>query len=287
MLEGEWLRDVHVRADAAMLGGASIEAHLADKLAAWVNQEKPGTSLSVLSPAFPPSDKDRYALAHASFSPEATCRAIVVSDTCHVWSCLGMRPSSSPRDRTLLVPLVEGTEELHSRLLETGNLGRMPLPAHELLGHHPIAEMRFVYAAEGKAHRERIGDAVLKLQHPRLLADYWSAFATRKGAMVAERNIMKLAAVVEGGEFPTESALGRFEALAETVDLARVLEGTHLERASDLGEQLAEEAAAAGEEMGGEWTGRRGAELAATLQPDIAATLHALREAADEALKAF
>jgi len=287
VLEGDWLRDVHVRDDGALLGGDTLPAHLADKFAGWMKQDKPGREIPVLSPLFPPSDDDRYALAHASFRPEGPCRAMVVSDTCQVWTCLGMRASTKARDRTLLVPVVDVDDATHAKLAASRALGRMALPAHDKLSEWPVAELRFVFAVDGRSHRARLADGILHLIHARPLADHWTGFAARRGNLVTERNLQKLATVSEGSaQPPSDAALGPLGRLAYAFDIVRALEEEHLERASNIAEQLDEEATKRGEALGGEWAAQRGAVLAASLRQEIVAVLRDLSVAVDDAIEA-
>jgi hypothetical protein len=108
------------------------------------------------------------------------------------------------------------------------------LPAHKALPEHPVAELRqcfMIDAVHLKAHvRARVLACAEELAET--LEARWSAYAARRGPVAYERNTLKLAYLLAGGQAPAEADEAVSDTIAEVLDCAWALEGAGLEEVS-------------------------------------------------------
>lgn len=237
-----WLLDLFVRDDTALIGGGELPENLVPKLGNWMGVQLPAEAVGLYSPAFPPKEKDRYALAHASFLPDAEVHhALLVSDSClTATSLVQRRVKRSVSGRLLFAPVRSVPQEEWDRLQAEADYGRFPLPPSETLPPRAVAELRqcfMVDAVHVKAHADaRILGCEAELAEG--LEAQWNAYAARRGPVAYERNALKLAYLLAGGKQPTASDEVVTDTIAEVLDCAWVLEGADLEDVSEAEEAV-------------------------------------------------
>lgn len=272
VFEASWLLDIFVRDDTQLIGGGELAGHLVVKLGKWMSTDLPEEAVGLYSPTFPLKEADRYALAHASYLPDADVHhAILVSDSCLAATALVQRRiKRSVSGRLLFAPVRGATAEEYEKLQNEVDFGRLPLAAHDALPEHPVAELRqcfMVDAVHLKAHTDTRVLACTEALGETLEA-HWTAYAARRGPVAYERNTLKLAYLIAGGRPPEEADEAVSDTLAEVLDCAWALEGADLEAVA-----LSEEVVRVNGADAAEHTGQRLDDLIARLQElaDLAA----------------
>ena len=242
VFEAPFLLDVFVRADTDLLGGGAVPAHLVPKLGRWMGETLEEGGLDLYSPRFTSKEADRYALAHASFLPEAgTHRAILLSDSCLASTALAQgRQGRSVGGRLLFAPVGRVETEKWHALVEEVDFERFSLPNDERLPQCGVVELRHCFMVEARVVKEyadaRIAKPVLALAEE--LEARWNAYAARRGPRAYERNTLKLAALLAGGTQPAQEHEGVGDAVAAVLDAAWALEGSDLEDVSEVEEKV-------------------------------------------------
>jgi hypothetical protein len=237
-----WLLDLFVRDDTALIGGGELPENLVPKLGKWMGTQLPPEAIGLYSPVFPPKDADRYALAHASFLPDVDAHhAILVSDSCLTATSLVQgRAKRSVSGRLLFAPVRGVPEADWHKLQQEADYGRFPLPASQVLPAFAVAELRqcfMVDAVHVKAHVQlRVLACGGELAED--LEAQWNAYAARRGPVAYERNALKLAFLLAGGELPTEDDEAVTDTIAEVLDCAWALEGGNLEDTAEAEEAV-------------------------------------------------
>lgn len=236
--------DIFVRSDAALLGGGVLPMHLAPKFGKWLGQDIAAGEMAVLSDRLTPKESDRYALAHASFGPVGEPRAaILVSDSCLAATALAQgRSSRTPGGRLLFAPIGTVESDRWQELQDDIDFERMPLPPHDELGEYPVAELRNAFPVAAQDLVDQLNTRILacNLALEGQLEDYWGAYARRRGPLAYERNLLKLAWLLDGAPSgnPSEDTTNMTDAIAEVLDLAGAIEGNDLEDVSDADERV-------------------------------------------------
>lgn len=222
----EFLHDVVVRQDSRAL---RREAQIAN--AFW---RKRVPDVPDEFPAFLATGESRvgedYVLAHG-----APHDAVVLSDDCVVESALG-RDGTGPRGRVLMAPVTRPDEhelEAHER---APSLGTCVLPADERLGEVQLVHLRrcFMVRAGDFADGLSAGMVTYRLTdaYRRRLAVQWTAYAARRGPLIAQDNARKLAELIaQQTGWPIERAGATALAVGAPVIASWVFEGAALERA--------------------------------------------------------
>lgn len=236
VFKASWLLDIFVRDDTRLIGGGELPGNLVVKLGRWMNTDLLEQPIGLYSPSFPLKEADRYALAHASYLPDVDVHhAILISDSCLAATALVQgRAKRSVSGRLLFAPVRGATAEDYDKLNNELDFGRMPLPAHEALPEHPVAELRqcfMVDAVHLKSHTDARVLACAEELGENLEA-HWNAYAARRGPVAYERNTLKLAYLLAGGQPPEEADEAVSDTIAEVLDSAWALEGAGLEAVS-------------------------------------------------------
>ncbi len=237
VFKAPWLLDIFVRGDARLLGGDELAGNLVVKLGKWMKVDLPAEPIDLYSPSFAPKEADRYALAHASYLPDAeTHHAILVSDSCLAATALVQgRVKRSVFGRLLFAPVREVTDETYEKLSSANvDFGRMPLPAHNELPANSVAELRQCFMVDAVHLKEHTKDRVLACTErlAETLEARWTAYVSRRGPVAYERSTFKLAYLYAGGKEPGDAELGVTDTIADVLDAAWVLEGAALENVS-------------------------------------------------------
>jgi hypothetical protein len=236
VFEASWLLDIFVRDDTQLIGGGELAGNLVVKLGRWMNADLPAEAVGLYSSAFPPKEADRYALAHASYLPDVDIHhAILVSDSCLAATALVQgRTKRSVSGRLLFAPVRGATAQDHEKLDNEADFGRLPLPAHEALPEHPVAELRQCFMVDAVHLKPHTDARVLACTEElgETLEAHWNAYAARRGPVAYERNTLKLAYLLAGGRPPEEADEAVTDTIAEVLDSAWALEGAGLEAVS-------------------------------------------------------
>ncbi|HEY5342362.1 MAG TPA: hypothetical protein VIJ66_01735 [Solirubrobacteraceae bacterium] len=242
IFEAEFLRDIFVREDTTVMGGGLLPGHLARKVGSWMNAELGHEDIDLFSPAFQPKQETRFALAHASFLPDAQAhQAILVSDSCVTATALAQgREGRRVAGRLLFAPLMSVSEEVWQGLVETEDFERFPLPDDERLSAGSVAEFGNCFMVDARDINEHVNRRVASLSQSLAveLEMHWGAYSTRRGPRAYERNTLKLAWLFSGGGRPTAEAEKAADAIARALDLAFQLEGSDLEDVSAAEESV-------------------------------------------------
>jgi len=236
VFKASWLLDIFVRDDTQLIGGGELAGNLVAKLGKWTNTDLPAEAVGLYSPSFPLKEADRYALAHATYLSDADVHhAILVSDSCLAATALVQgRANRSVSGRLLFAPARGVSAEEYDKLQTEVDFGRLPLPAHVALPDCPVAELRqcfMVDAVHLKAHTDaRVLACTEELGET--LEAHWNAYAARRGPVAYERNTLKLAYLLAGGQPPEEADEAVTDTIAEVLDCAWALEGAGLEAVS-------------------------------------------------------
>lgn len=243
IFSAHFLLDLFAREDTTLLGGGTLPANLTPKLGKWLGGELDAEEAVVLSVRLPPKQTDRYALAHASLGPPEPRLAILVSDSCLAATALAQgRQKRSPSGRLLFAPVNPVDEETWQPLVDNIDFERMALPPIEGVDGHLVAELRHVFMVDAvHLHRHlelRVASCNAALAES--LEEYWNGYATRRGPLSYERNLLKLAWLLSGaqGDHIQEQMQQRVDLLAAALDLAWQLEGADLEDISDVEETV-------------------------------------------------
>jgi hypothetical protein len=278
VFEASWLLDILVRDDTQLIGGGELAGHLVAKLGKWMHADLPAEPVDLYSAMFPLKEADRYALAHASYLPDTDSHcAILVSDSCLAATALVQgRAKRSVSGRLLFAPVRGATAEDYNKLQNDVDFGRLPLPAHESLPAHPVAELRQCFMVDAihlKAHTDaRVLACTEELGET--LEAHWTAYAARRGPVAYERNTLKLAYLLAGGRQPEQADEEVADTIAEVLDCAWALEGAGLEDVSASEEAVRLDGADA-------------ARHAAERLDDIIDRLHELAELATQSAQAL
>jgi len=242
IFEASFFLDIFARADTEMMGGEALPAHLVPKLGRWMNEELEEAELDLHSPRFTPREADRYALAHASFLPDAeTHRAILLSDSCLTATALAQgRQNRSVSGRLLFAPVTQAQGDKWQTLVDDVDFERFALPDDERLPQGSVAELRYSFMVEARVIKGHV-DARIAKPVPSLAEDleaHWNAYATRRGPRAYERNTLKLAALLAGGAQPGEDDETVGDAIAAVLDSSWGLEGSDLEDVSEVEEAV-------------------------------------------------
>jgi hypothetical protein len=242
IFEAEFLRDIFVREDTTLMGGGLLPGHLGRKVGVWMNAELGQEDIDLFSPAFQPKQETRFALAHASFLPDAQAhQAILVSDSCVTATALAQgREGRRVAGRLLFAPLSSVSAEQWQGLVETEDFERFPLPDDERLPAGSVAEFSDCFMVDARDIKKHVDSRVASLSRPLVgeLAVHWTAYSTRRGPRAYERNTLKLAWLLSGGGRPTAEAENAADAIAGALDLAFELEGSDLEDVSAAEESV-------------------------------------------------
>lgn len=251
IFETDFLHDIFVRDDTALMGGGPLPATLAPKVGGWMNTKLEQGSIDLFSPAFPPKPETRYALAHASFrAGEEPHRAILLSDSCLVATALAQgRQKRSVGGRLLFARLTVVDESKWHNLIETEDFERFPLPANERLPAFSVAELGNCFMVDARDVKKHTAGRIASLSEPLAeeLEVHWNAYATRRGPRAYGRNTLKLASLLLGGGQPGDDEQAAADAVADTLDLALLIEGSDLEDVSEAEEAVRLSGADAGE----------------------------------------
>jgi hypothetical protein len=242
IFEAEFLRDIFVRKDTTLMGGGLLPGHLARKVGTWMNNELGQEDIDLFSPAFQPKQETRFALAHASFLPDAQAhQAILLSDSCVTATALAQgREGRRVAGRLLFAPLMSVSEEVWQGLVETEDFERFPLPDEERLPAGSLAEFGNCFMVDARDIKEHVDSRVASLGQSLAveLEIHWGAYSTRRGPRAYERNTLKLAWLLSGGGQPTAEAENAADAIAGALDLGFELEGSDLEDVSAAEESV-------------------------------------------------
>ena len=237
-----WLLDLFVREDAALIGGGKVPASLAPKLGKWMGVQLPAAAIEIYSQAFTAKEQDRYAVAHASFLPDASTHyAILVSDSCLAATSLVQgREKRSVSGRLLFAP-VRGIPDAEWDALEGGaDFGRFRLPPSDELPERAVVEVRQCFMVDAVHVKRHINTRVCACgpELAKELEAQWNAYAARRGPIAYERNALKLAYLLAGGQqsAPADEAIA--DTVAATLDCAWALEGADLENVSEAEEAV-------------------------------------------------
>jgi hypothetical protein len=251
VFKASWLLDIFVRDDTQLIGGGELAGNLVVKLGKWMHADLPAEAIDLYSPSFAPKQADRYALAHASYLPDVDAHhAILVSDSCLAASTLVQgRAKRSVSGRLLFAPVRGVSAEDYEKLQYEVDFGRLPLPGHEALPECPVAELRHCFMVDAVHLKGHTGDRVLACTEHlgESLEAQWNAYAARRGPLAYERNTLKLAYLLAGGQQPEEADEQATDTIAAVLDCAWTLEGAGLEEVSASEEAVRFDGADAGE----------------------------------------
>lgn len=163
-------------------------------------------------------------------------------------------------------------------LAEGIDFERMALPPLEGVEGHLVAELRHVFMVDA-VHLERYLDqrvASCNAQLADCLEEYWNGYATRRGLLAYERNLLKLAWLLSGarGDQIDAAAQERTDLVGEALDVAWLLEGGDLEDVSEVEEAM-------------RFAGANAAELLPTVNEALIGRLDELTQIAAQAAQAL
>jgi hypothetical protein len=225
--QANFLHDIHVRADARTMGTDVATAAFAKKK--WnVDQE-----VRYYIPEAAPKQGENFVLAHG-----AQASAVVLADDCAVETALGRDGDGPQKRRILFAPIVKITAEEASDLVE-GNFGRFPLPADSQVPDDYAVDLRRCFMVDARDVTDALtagGFRVRSLDDEARsgLSERWSAYAVRRGPLVAEDSADKFAGhLADTGHADDDQAEDIANKLVEVVATAWVYEGEAVERAGN------------------------------------------------------
>jgi hypothetical protein len=242
IFEAPFLQDIFARDDTTLMGGGPLPPTLAPKVGGWMNTKLEQGTIDLYSPSFTPKSADRFALAHASFLPDAQAhQAILVSDSCLTSTALAQgRRKRSVGGRLLFAPLSVTSEEKWQDLVATEDFERFPLPPDERLPTGSVAELGNCFMVDARDVKKHTGARIAGLN--KQLAEefevHWNAYATRRGPRAYTRNTFKLASLLSGSGQPRAREERVANAITDVLDYAWALEGADLGDASEAEESV-------------------------------------------------
>jgi hypothetical protein len=268
-----WPRRVPARGRVGITGAsAPLPPTLLAPLRAAIGDSTPQlVSPTPVSPLFPPKERDRFALGHASMPAEEARRAVILTDDCAIDTALAQgRERRSVGGRLLFAPLRQVDADTHEKLRERPDFGRFPLPSSQRFGAEAVVELRHTFMVEAQHIKAHASDRVLAATTALAeeLEAHWNAYAARRGPIAYERNCLKLAELVGAPGSVDEQHERDAFSVATLLDRVWRLEGGDLEVASTAYEQL-ENALAEGGDVG------------ALARPVVEGLIRGLREIAE------
>jgi hypothetical protein len=251
IFESTHLIDVHVRADAKALGGGNMPRAFAEKISRALGRgiTEPSEHVAVYSPALEQHADRFHVLGQgANMKLDVPVRALLLSDSCAIDTALGVqRDGRRVHGRLLFAPVVPASDEQLDSLEQTPIFGRFPLAKSKRLWSTSalggssgddlpsgaVAELRHCFMVD--ARDVRLDDRILVLTEDGTedLEAAWNAFALRRGPLVIEHNVHKLALAL-GADSAAASAIDAVEqALISAWRLEGALSGAADAAASD------------------------------------------------------
>lgn len=222
----DFLHDAHVRSDACVL---RREEQVANRF--WLNRvsDLPERFPAFLAAGDARQDED-YVLAHGS--PHD---AVVLSDDCVIESALG-REGNRPRGRILMAPVTDADARALEEHRAAPSLGVFLLGPDDHVRESRFVQLRRCFMVRAGDFADGLVNGMVKHsltdETRGALAARWTAYAARRGPLVAEDNARKLAELIaEGKGRPVEEVGGAAFAIAGPVIASWVFEGSALERA--------------------------------------------------------
>jgi hypothetical protein len=206
----EFLHDVHLRADAVLMGTKDIPA-------------KYGGGLTY-GPGY--ARNRAFVLAHG-----APFRSILITDNCVIDTNLSQgRGSLRPSGRLLFAPVIPADDDA----MTTKAFGRFPLPAGEPDFPQAVVELRRCFMVDSRDVADHVGNRIagLSMEVAEDLEVRWNAFAARRGPLAAARQSEKLCGLLaraRDDEAPNEAELAIGRAVANAFASAWRIEGSALE----------------------------------------------------------
>ncbi len=236
IFESVHLIDIHVGSDASALGGGPMPRRAAERIAEHNNLEltDSGDMIPVYTPAMKQHPEKFHVLGRGStMKLDAPIRAILLTDSCAVDTALTVdRRGRRAQGRLLFAPVVL-TDDAHlKRLIEKPVFGRFPLPKAEIFD-GAIAELNRCFMVD--VRDVSLDDRILGLteEASEELEVAWNAYALRRGPLVTERNVAKLASIIAGGSSDPSEPDGPAEMIGEALNVAWRLEGGSLRAAAE------------------------------------------------------
>jgi hypothetical protein len=220
----EFLHDVHLRADAVLMGTRDIPA-------------KHGGGLAY-GPGY--ARNREFVLAHG-----APYRSVLVTDNCVIDTNLSQgRGKGRPTGRLLFAPVIAADDDA----MTTRSFGRFPLPAGGPNLPQAVVELRRCYMVDSRDVADHVSRRVASLgdEVAEDLEVRWNAFAARRGPLASARQSEKLCGLLaraRGDEAPNEVELAIGRAVAEAFATAWRVEGNALEAVGAAFDDEAEGAA--------------------------------------------
>lgn len=227
MFESGHLIDIFVQSDTSALGGAPMPRGLADKIAGALSLELEGSEpmVPLYSPAIPPRREQTDVLGQGTtMKAGAPVRAILLSDSCAVDSALAVeREARRAHGRLLFAPIIPATPEQVERLRARSVFGRFPLPGTGSFD-GGIADLARCFMVDVRAIE--VDDCIMGLTEEAAedLEVAWHAYALRRGPLVTEHNLAKLAPMLAGDASDAPDPDEALEMIGQALNAARRLE---------------------------------------------------------------
>jgi hypothetical protein len=223
----EFLHDIHVRADARVMGTDVANARFAKQK--W-DVDYP---VRYYIPEAEPKEGENFVLAHG-----APAQAVVLADDCAIETMLGRDGGGPMRRRILFAPIAEISADELDDLLD-GNFGRFPLPADDQVSAHYAVDLRRCFMVDARDVHAALpaGDFRVRSLDDETrsgLSERWSAYTVRRGPFVAEDSADKFAGhLTDTGRTDGGEAEDIANKLVDVVSTAWVYEGEAVERAGN------------------------------------------------------
>jgi hypothetical protein len=235
IFESVHLIDIFVRSDASALGGGPMPRGAAEKVARQMNLELAGGDIAMYTPALKQRPEQWYVLGQgATMKLDAPIRAILLSDSCAVDKALGINRDGGGRTqgRLLFAPVVPATAAQLERLLDVPIFGRFPLRKEGSFA-GAVAELARCFMVD--VRDVEVKDRLLGLTEDAAedLEVAWNAYALRRGPLVTEHNLAKLAAMLAGDASDAPDQDEAVEMIEQALFVAWRLEGGSLRAAAD------------------------------------------------------
>lgn len=183
--EADFLYDVFVQGDARALRRETAPASFARRK--W----QLDAEVDFFAPV-QPRDEESFVLAHGR---QRT--AVVLADDCLLLTALGRGGGAPTARRILFAPVAEATKD-EALELEGQNFGRFPLRADEHHDQDAVVELRRCFMVDARDIAVAVNNEALVLRSLTddtrdQLAIRWSAYASRRGPVVAADSAEKFA----------------------------------------------------------------------------------------------
>lgn len=209
---------------------------VSEKIARAVNREltDTGERIAMYTPALPQHPDKFHVLGQgATMKLDAPIRAILLSDSCAIDTALGVeRDGRRVHGRLLFAPIVPASDLQLESLTNRPIFGRFPMLKNGRLS-GAVAELRHCFMVDARDVRKEDRIVALTDEGAEELETAWDAWALRRGPLVIEHNMQKLASTLNDGGVDTSDQDAAVGTVEQALVAAWRLEGGALRAAAD------------------------------------------------------